>query len=239
MLLPNWQAPSNIKAVTICRNESMSNLLPNETPEHMAWLTQIHSNLPVEIDSKLFNNTTPYVPFTADASYTKSVNIACVVKTADCLPILITSKDGQWIAAIHAGWRGLANNIIENTVAKFYHQDPSNKNSSLMAWLGPAISKKHFEVGQDVYNTFVDNNNDDKEAFTQSIHYSNKWFADLYLLAKQRLNRLNINSIFTDNYCTYEMSKQFYSYRRDNQTPDRLITMIWKTQQEALTNEIN
>ncbi|MBP9722123.1 MAG: peptidoglycan editing factor PgeF [Gammaproteobacteria bacterium] len=221
MLKPNWQVPDNIQAITICRNDKLSDV-PN-LPKKLAWLQQVHSNISTKINLDLFN--TNYQPITADASYTVDNNVVCLVKTADCLPILLCSNDGSWIAAIHAGWRGLANNIIENTILNFNNK---NLNKNIIAWLGPAISKSHFEVGEDVYETFTGAHFSDKVAFDKSTYQSDKWYADLYSLAKLRLVRLGVKNIFTDNYCTYGQPELFYSYRRDQGTADRLITLIWK-----------
>ncbi len=222
MLFPNWPAPPNIKAVTLCRPEgvntdNLSSFKQTPLPHQFAWLNQIHSNIAIEVTNSNINNK-----FSADASYTTESNLGCVVKTADCLPILLASKDGKWISAVHAGWRGLVSGVIESAFSGY-----SGNANNLMAWLGPAISQKHFEVGQEVYDAFVQINRDDQLAFKVSQLDQNKYYADLFLLAERRLQRLGVRDIYNSQQCTYSNPELYYSYRRESGTPERLITIIW------------
>jgi len=153
----------------------------------------------------------------ADASISFKPNQVAVVLTADCLPILLCDQKGSRVAAIHAGWRGLASEIIQGTVERL---DCNPKD--LMAWLGPAIGPSAFEVGQDVKEAFVMEG--DNKAF-QSIA-AKKWKADLYVLARIRLQDLGITQIYGGGFCTFTEVDRFYSFRRSNPT-GRQATLIW------------
>ena len=138
--------------------------------------------------------------------------------TADCLPILLCNQRGDWVAAIHAGWRGLANGIVEKTIDSY----PGNS-SDLYAWMGPAISASHFEVGEGVRADFIQSDTAYSEAFKS--HGDNKYLCDLYLIARQIFNRYDIES-FGGDRCSYAESSLFYSYRRENRT-GRMASLIW------------
>lgn len=209
-LIPDWTAPANIRAYTILRTSQHTLPLPSEP----VWLNQIHTNNIVEASSG--RNSA------ADASYTSQSNTVCAIRTADCLPVLITDKQGSVVSAIHAGWKSLAQNIIELMVEKL-NKDPKE----LLIWLGPAISASHYEVGQDMKDFFLE----DPEGFQEIHNKSGKYLADLYKLAKLRLAKLNIDAknIFGGNLCTYSNPDLFHSARRDKEGSGRVVTMIWKT----------
>lgn len=135
------------------------------------------------------------------------------------MPILLCNRQGTEIAAIHAGWRGLLNGVIAETV-KNMATDPKD----ILAWLGPAIGPQHFEVGDEVYQQFVQQRVAFSNAFTSKI--SGKWLANLYYLASIELYRLGLKHIFSEMLCTYSDPKRFFSYRRDGQT-GRMATLIW------------
>jgi len=177
------------------------------------WLNQKHSANIVRAEN--YNDSEIY-----DASFTEQTNRICVVLTADCLPILICDQKGTTIAAIHAGWRGLAAGIIENSITNL-----SLAPENILVWLGPAISKKTFEIGAEVRDVFVKKDHDLASAFSPSTN-SEKWMADIYLIAKITLNGLGITEIFGGNYCTYSDEESFYSYRRDGET-GRMGSFIW------------
>jgi|TARA_B110000914_G_scaffold225113_1_gene244888 YfiH family protein len=181
-------------------------------PSEPCWLNQKHS-------AKVITEPTNDVNLFADASITRSAKKICVVLTADCLPVLITTKSGDTISAIHAGWRGLAAGIIENTINAM-QSDPNE----LLVWLGPAISQRAFEVGDDVRNIFLKLNDNNKFFF--KANDSNRWQADLYGLAKLKLSDLGIRAIFGGNECTYSDTKRLYSYRRDNKC-GRMASIIY------------
>ena len=233
----DWPAPAGIHAGTTLRHGGSSQLpyhsfnlathvgddaqyvIANRTrlvemlglAQQPVWLNQQHSTQVIKADQT-------YKQAIADASYTKKNNVVCAVLTADCLPILLCDEAGDQIAAIHAGWRGLLNGIIENTVSTF-------NNKHLMAWLGPAISQQAFEVGEEVRSAFINHKESAELAFIGNG--VGKWRADLYQLAMQRLNSIGVSSIYGGGQCTYSEQDRFYSYRRTPQT-GRIATLIWK-----------
>lgn len=221
-IIPDWPAPQHVRAFTTTRSgwhgpaltgesATLSELL--DLPGEPAWLKQVHSNIVVPA---LPGSTRPE----ADASYTNKPNTVCLILTADCLPILICDRHGEQVAAIHAGWRGLASGIIENTM-KAMNANPSK----LLAWLGPAIGPQHFEVGEDVYSAFIEHDKEAAKGFQP--HGSDKWLANLYTLAEQRLNAINIHSIYGGDYCTYSQEQLFFSYRREKGQTGRMASAIW------------
>jgi YfiH family protein len=237
-IIPQWSAPINIKAIQTTRNGGISldrysslnlsnkvgdnqkhvedNLkkILNFLPSQPIWLNQVHSNIVQKLPTK--NN------LDCDASFTYEKQIICAVRTADCLPILLTNKKGDFVASIHAGWKSLGGNIIENTIKEI------KSSSQLIAWLGPCISQVSFEVNQDVYDYFISNDKKSSSAFL-SIK-NNKYLLSLSQVAINKLNKLGIYEItgmdITDEYCTYKQKNNFYSYRRDNLT-GRMATLIW------------
>lgn len=178
------------------------------------WLNQQHSTLVINADNTDKSIQAPI----ADASYAARAGVVCAVLTADCLPILLCDEQGKQIAAVHAGWRGLLNGIIEKTVAKF-------QNKPILAWLGPAISQQAFEVGEEVRRAFVQHSNQTECAFLKSR--AGKWSADLYQLATMRLNSAGVVNIYGGGYCSFNEQQRFYSYRRSGQT-GRMASLIWK-----------
>ena len=195
------------------KNRAMLNL-PN-TPQ---WLEQTHSTKAVLLPNK---NTVPK----ADASYTSENKIVCAVMTADCLPLLITDKDGTCVAAIHAGWRGLCDGIIEETINAL-----PVASESLLVWLGPAIGADVYEVGKEVYDAFTLEQHGNhlfpeaKQAFTQTTEQH--WLLDMYFMARLRLNTLGVSHIYGGDHCTLSEDEQFFSYRRDGVT-GRMASLIW------------
>jgi len=236
MIIPNWPAPKNVRAIqttrigglssepydslnlgdhvgdspmTVARNRMLlSNLLHTEP----VWLKQVHGNVVANAD---LANCLPE----ADACIARHRDSVCVVMTADCLPVLLCDTAGSVVGAVHAGWKGLAAGVIEATV-KAMEVDPKN----LMAWLGPAISQSAFEVGDDVRAVFVEADAKAADAFIQGEN--GKWLADIYALARLRLNALGITNIYGGEFCTYRDRERFFSHRRDGVT-GRMGTFIW------------
>lgn len=209
-LIPDWPAPANIRAYTVLRPSHHTLILPSEP----VWLNQIHTNNIV--DASLGRNAQ------ADASYATQSNIVCAVRTADCLPVLITDRKGSVVAAVHAGWKSLCRDIIELTIQKL-NKDPQD----ILIWLGPAISQQNYEVAQDMKDFFPDY----PEGFLEIPHKPGKYLADLYELAKLRLiKKLNIDpkNIYGGNYCTYSDLTLFHSARRDKDLSGRMVTLIWR-----------
>lgn len=197
-------------------------------PEEPRWLNQVHGNRVLNAnyinsdhlsDQKDNNQLIQTDALLADASFSEMANTVCAVMTADCLPVLICNRKGTKVAAAHVGWRGLADDVIEATVASL-----SERHSELLVWLGPAIGPQAFEVGEDVYNVFVNNQPKAVEAFKQNR--PGQYLADIYHLAKLRLHNIGIREIYGGEYCTYTDADQFYSYRRDGKT-GRQASLIW------------
>jgi hypothetical protein len=218
-LTPDWPAPTQVKAFTTVRsgwgngkdNLQLRTLL--QLPDDPIWLNQKHTATVVKAVPENMKQI-------ADASYTDQLNHICVVNTADCLPILICNKQGTHVAAIHAGWRGLAGGIITNTINALAL--PAN---DLLVWLGPAIGPQKFEVGKDVYDAFTLNHPESASAFT--LHQNGKWLADLYQLARMRLSNHGITHIYGGNFCPYTQDDLFFSFRRDKNHTGGMASVIW------------
>lgn len=236
---PIWPASKKIKAFTTLRsggispspyhslnlaehvNDTEENVLKNreilkealKLPQEPIWITQTHSTVAVKAVCE--NRNAP-----ADASYSDEVNQICAVLTADCLPILLCNKQGTEVAAIHAGWRGLLNGIIDSTL-KNLHSAPED----MLAWLGPCISQLNFEVGNEVRDSFLQILAEAEFAFLPSPNQ--RWLADLYALARLQLVKQGVSSIYGGGFCTYAESKRFYSYRRDGSQTGRMASLIW------------
>lgn len=174
------------------------------------WLPQVHSNiaLPIEPDTIV---TSP-----ADAAYSRDKQCGCVVMTADCLPLLVWQNDGTEVAAIHAGWRGLADGVIQNTLK--YFTSPSKE---LNVWLGPCISQSNFEVGSDVVDAFEPQ----YHQFFSSCG-NNKYLFDLQAAAHKIVNDAGIHSVYRDRRCTFTNASIFFSYRRDGVTGRQAFGII-------------
>ena len=181
-------------------------------PSEPLWLDQVHGTQCVINDAAQNEST-------ADASFTREPGRVCAILSADCLPILVCSMDGQELAAIHAGWRGLLGGVIDKTLARF--ESPTSK---LQAWLGPRISSPHYVVGQDLIEKFC----------AADTHYEvtvsrvgSRHFLDLGMVARLQLQRAGISNIQDCQLCTYEGINEFYSYRRDRIT-GRFACLIWR-----------
>lgn len=183
----------------------------------LVWLEQTHSTRVQVVDEQV-----GFLALDADALITRQLGVACMIMTADCLPIVLSNAEGTEVACIHAGWKGLLNGVIENTLAAM--QSPASH-----AWLGTAIGPCHFEVGQDVYQAFVQHNPASASAFVPQAdaqqQSGNKYLADLYQLASLRLSALQISHPAAAQACSYHQSAQFYSYRRAAQT-GRMATFV-------------
>jgi YfiH family protein len=155
----------------------------------------------------------------ADASATSTPGVVLAILTADCLPVVFTNEDGTEIGAAHAGWRGLAAGVLENTVAAM--RSPSDR---IVAWLGPAAGPQAYEVGAEVFDAFVSQNGNAASAFvaTRPGH----WRVDLYALARQRLAKLGITRVHGGDLCTISDPQRFFSHRRDART-GRMATLVW------------
>lgn len=238
LIYPDWPVPDNVQAVCSTRVGGVSSNRYNSLnlaqhveddakavqknraiyqqealmPTAPLWLNQVHGINVAELSLSCVE------PIIADACFTKEPKQICTVMTADCLPLLICDQAGRQVAAIHAGWRGLCAGIIEQTVAKF------SQPQQLLVWLGPAISQAQFEVGEEVRSAFMQQDLKAAKAFISQSN--NKYLADLYQLAKMRLHTLGVRAIYGGDYCTYQQSELFFSYRRDGET-GRMASSIW------------
>jgi polyphenol oxidase len=238
-LKPNWPAPANVRAASTLRTGGVSappydslNLGAHvgdaseavktnrarlrealRLPGEPCWLDQVHGTSVVEADMYA-------EPSKADAGIARSANQVCVVMTADCLPVLFCNREGDRVAAAHAGWRGLAGGVLESTVSAL-----GLPGGELMAWLGPAIGQDAFEVGDEVRIAFMSQDAGNAAAFKPSQRVGH-WYADLYQLARRHLQRLGIANVYGGNWCTFTDEARFFSYRRDGQC-GRMASLIW------------
>jgi len=182
-------------------------------PAEPSWLAQVHGTTVVDLDQ-------PGPHGVADAAVARGKGKVCAILTADCLPIVLTSDLGDRVAAAHAGWRGLALGVIEETVRAM-----GTRADRLLAWLGPAIGPRHFEVGAEVREAFVNADEEAARAFTPNLR--GRFMADLPALARRRLEKLGVSRIYGGGECTFARTDRYYSYRRDG-TTGRQATLIWR-----------
>lgn len=247
LIIPDWPAPPHIKAfVTTRRHTTDSTPFPDGyaafnlamhtgddpkrvqqnrrilsaelgvQPDAMAWISQVHGIRVVTAEAAIAAHD---APLQADAVDTQQPGLVCSVLTADCLPVLLTDSEGRHVSAIHAGWRGLVDGVIEAALDRF---DPS---AQLLAWLGPAIGPQQFEVGAEVRQAFIDYDPQASAAFQPCGEQ--KWLGDMYALARQRLLARGVTRIYGGGRCTVTESDLFYSYRRDGEKSGRMATGIW------------
>lgn len=236
--VPDWPAPANVHSLVTTRQGGVSlppydsmNLASHvgddpkrvaenrrrlreclQLPEEPLWLSQVHGTRIVEQGQAMADEQ-------ADGSISRLPGRACVVMTADCLPVLLCDRAGSKVAAVHAGWRGLAAGAVEAAV-----QQLGGEPGELMAWLGPAIGPEHFEVGDEVRTVFTQDHVDAAEAFRP--HGSGKWLADIYQLARLRLSRMGVTGVYGGGACSFHEAEKYYSYRRDK-TTGRMASLIW------------
>lgn len=239
LIIPNWSVPSTVRAVSTTRLGGVSDipwhalnlgshvgddreavnrnrgLLTEiaQLPSEPFWLNQIHSTRVVDTAA-----AASYGVPDADASFTREAGKVCVVMTADCLPVLFTNRQGTQVAAAHAGWRGLCDGVLENTLNTF--DCPPEE---IIAWIGPAIGPRAFEVGAEVREAFVKAQHAAEQCF---VAHGDKYLADLPELAKLRLQRAGVEAIHQSQRCTFSEAEHFFSYRRDGQT-GRMASLIW------------
>ncbi len=183
-------------------------------PESPFWLEQVHG-------TEVLNPAVRNGRCVGDASISEAVGKVCVVMVADCLPVLFASRDGRRVGAAHAGWRGLAAGVLERTVKAL-----GVPGQELKAWLGPAISREHFEVGEEVRAAFVDVDAGAADCFERNSR--GRWQADLAGLARRRLAALGVSDVSGGQWCTYADRERFFSHRRDGKG-GRMAALIWTT----------
>ncbi|MEJ0038783.1 MAG: peptidoglycan editing factor PgeF [Gammaproteobacteria bacterium] len=256
LITPEWDAPVDVRAVMTTRlggvsaapwdslnvgvhvGDSPAAVLENrmrvrreaDLPAEPVWLEQVHGSSVVVLDvsstprtataDQLMQSRRPR----ADAAVTRDAGVVCAIQVADCLPVLFAARDGSVVGAAHAGWRGLASGVLGATVAAM--DVPPDQ---IVAWLGPAIGPRHFEVGDEVVAAFAATAHSDQRAQTETAfvpHAKGKWLCDLFTLARLRLAGAGVTQVSGGGLCTVSDSKRFYSYRRDGQT-GRMAALVW------------
>lgn len=185
-----------------------------KVPAEPVWLSQVHGT------RVIVDPPRTAIPPQADAVLVRRAGEVCAVLTADCLPVLFTSQDGDEVAAAHAGWRGLLNGVLEATVAAMIA--PPGR---ILAWFGPAISQPSFEVGPELRDQFCDR--DPAAAVHFARNARGRWQADLYGLARQRLEAAGLRQVFGGGLCTYTDRQRFFSYRRDGEC-GRMCSFVFR-----------
>lgn len=242
MILPDWPAPAAVFAATTTRDGGCSsapyqsfNLATHvgddpdcvaenrhrlrqrlALPEHPRWLNQVHGVDVVCADALR-------APVDADGAWTTTPGVVCAVQTADCLPVLFCNREGTRVAAAHAGWAGLLAGVLAATRATFAGD------GEVLAWLGPAISQPHYEVGPELRAAFLDAAPAAQRAQTAAAFLpaprAGHWLADLYALARLQLQGSGVR-VFGGDLCTAADPQRFYSYRRDGAT-GRMASLIY------------
>ena len=218
LILPDWPAPRRVRALVTTRGfgdlkgDSARAKLRALLPAEPCWLRQVHGV--GVIDASRYAG-----PVEADASFARQGNVVCAVMAADCMPVLLADERAEAVGAAHAGWRGLAAGVIEATVAAMGVPAPR-----LLAWLGPAIGPKAYEVGPDVRDAFREKDPVAERAFAASR--PGHWLLDLYAVARQRLAALGVTRVSGGGFCTASDAARFFSYRRDR-AAERMAAAIW------------
>lgn len=242
LIKPDWPAPGRVRAVCSTRLGGVSEapwdslnlgshvgddpVRVRENRRRLAtmagigagsigWLDQVHG---IEVASLPVHG----VP-RADASHTVQTGHVCVIMTADCLPVLLCDESGTRVGAAHAGWRSLCGGVLEALV-----NDMGGRPAELMAWLGPAIGPKQFEVGPEVREAFLRHDPAAVSGFSAEGARAGHFMADIYLLARQRLAECGVRQVYGGDFCTVSEPQRFFSYRRDGQT-GRMASLIWMT----------
>ncbi len=237
-ILPDWPAPANVRAAVTTRAGGVSHA-PYDSfnvathvgddpaavranrarlrtalalPAKPLWLKQVHG---VAVVDAAHGGVEPE----ADGAFAAQPGAVCVVLTADCLPVLLCNRQGTKVAALHAGWRGLAGGVIEAGVKAM-----GVAGNDLLAWLGPAIGPACFEVGPEVRAAFAQEDAQAAQAF-RAVR-DGKYLADIYLLARLRLQRLGVTAVYGGGFCTVTDHARFFSYRRDGAS-GRVASLIW------------
>lgn len=237
IIRPDWEAPTGVAAAATTRAGGVSsgpygtlNLAAHvgddpaavtenrrrlakalDLPGEPAWLAQVHG-------TRVVAARPGGEPAEADAAFIREPGVVCAVLTADCLPVLLASRRGDEVAAVHAGWRGLADGIIAAALAAMATPAPD-----LLAWLGPAIAQPAFEVGGEVRERFTAR--DEVNAAFFAPNDRGRWQADLAGLARRELEAAGV-TVSGGGFCTHDESERFFSYRRDGGC-GRLASLVW------------
>jgi len=248
---PHWPAPATIHTLVTTRQGGISSspydslnlgdhvgdqpsqvmanrqILRKHLPAEPLWLKQTHS---IQVSTPKIRQQYPSRLIEADAVVTNIPDEVLVILTADCLPVLFSNADGAVIGAAHAGWRGLCDGVLENTVSELLKLAPQSSAKDLIAWMGPAIGPESYEVGEDVVGRFQEWGQHDMQiCFLPIANKPGKYLANIYQLARDRLKKVGVNAIFGGDLCTVLDDKRFFSYRRDGVT-GRFASLIWISQ---------
>lgn len=218
LIVPDWPAPPSVRGLVTTRalgdmkTKDARARLRAHLPAGPVWVRQVHGTVAVRADPRVQGAS-------ADAVYSREKNGICLVTLADCMPVLLAHEAGEGVAIAHAGWRGLAAGVIESAVDALGL--PADR---LLAWLGPAIGPRAYEVGEEVRAAFLGRDARAEAAFapTRPGH----WRLDLYAIARQRLASRGVTRVSGGDFCTYSDSGRFYSYRRDRAT-ERMAAAVW------------
>lgn len=244
-LVPRWPAPAGVRAVMTTREPGLGsppyqgyNLAshvgddPGTVARHREMFATALGAQPVFLDQvhgttvvPLSRATLPALPPRADAAWTAEPGLACVVMVADCLPVLFAAPQGRAVAAAHAGWRGLAAGVLEATVSSLCRA-ASCAPRDLVAWLGPCIGPRRFEVGEEVRLVFEQAGGPQARGYFRPAELPGKWLADLAGLAQWRLADAGVQRVSGGQWCTVEDPSRFYSFRRDRVT-GRMAAAVW------------
>lgn len=213
MVEPDWPAPPRVRALVTTRDMGDMKLegraaLRSLVPSEPRWLRQVHGKDVIALDKS--------AELTGDASISRERHTVCAVMIADCMPVFFADEEASVVGVAHAGWRGLAGGVLEASVEAM--GVPPGR---LVAWLGPAIGPRVYEVGEDVFHRFVE-----KEAFT--ANRPGHWLLDLYAVARRKLERHGVTRVFGGGFCTYAEPERFFSYRR-SRAGGRMAAAIWLT----------
>lgn len=223
-IIPDWPAPPGVRALMTVRATDLATL---QVPGEPQWLDQVHGTHVVCLSAPPIRCASPPCDAPepqprADASFTTVPGVVCVVKSADCLPVLFCDAAGTVVAAAHAGWRGLAAGVLEATVAAM-----DVPPAGLMAWMGAAIGPESFEVGAEVREAFVLRDAGAAAAFRPRPGPAGKFLADLYALARRRLAGVGVTRVYGGGLDTLADRDRFFSYRRDGRT-GRMAALVWR-----------
>lgn len=238
LIQPDWPVPARVRAWSTTRRGGLSegpfsslnlgdhvgddpgHVLRNrarlrdwlDLPAEPLWLNQVHG-------CEVAQASEAPGGCCADAAVANVPGMVCAVMTADCLPVLLCDRQGGAVAAAHAGWRGLAAGVLDRAV-----EGLGVSPGEVLAWLGPAIGPGAFEVGPEVRDQFI--TADPGTALSFRAGHGDRWWADLYRLARRRLEMVGVTAVFGGGYCTYSDPDRFFSFRRDG-TTGRMASLIW------------
>jgi YfiH family protein len=237
-IVPDWPVPGGVRAFVTTRAGGVSTgeyasmnlggnsgddpksvaanrlIVREHLPSMPRWLAQVHGTGVADLDS-----LGEGVVARADAAMTGVAGRVAVVLTADCMPLFLAARDGKRIAVVHGGWRGLAAGVVESTLAAM-----RLPHGEVVAWMGPAIGPGRFEVGAEVRQAFVRVDPEAARAFVPGA--PGKYMADLYALARRRLERAGVTNVYGGGFCTLTDSQRFFSYRRARES-GRMGAFIW------------